>query len=176
MSHDFKSKIWEENTWTNQARKLLRGLSEYPSQSKITVILRHSQRYEPKLVNESDLKDANMELTPLGEEVAAKFGENIINFAKNIPESSLTRSLISQLVRAGTSVGANYCEADDASTRKDFLYKAGICRRESKESKHWLRMLITAVPSLEDKARTLIGESQELNLIFSAIINTVKKK
>ena len=105
-----------------------------------------------------------------------KFGRNIINFAKTIPENSITKSLISQLVRAGTSVGANYCEADDASTKKDFFYKIGICRREAKESKHWLLMIVEAAPSLKSNASLLSSEAQELNLIFSAIINRRKNK
>jgi len=109
-------------------------------------------------------------------ERTAKFGEEIIKFAKKIPEDNITRSLISQLVRAGTSVGANYCEADDASTKKDFFYKIGICRRESKESKHWLRMTITAKPPLKDKAIPLLDEAQELNLIFSAIAKKSRNK
>lgn len=104
-------------------------------------------------------------------ERTAKFGEDIVNFAKKIPDHNVTRPLISQLVRAGTSVGANYCEADDASTKKDFVYKIGICRRESKETKHWLRMVTTAVSALKADAEPLLTESQELNLIFSAIIN-----
>ncbi len=107
-------------------------------------------------------------------ERTAKFGENIINFAKKINENSVTRSLISQLVRAGTSVGANYCEADDASTKKDFFYRIGTCRKESKESKHWLRMIIAAVPSLRNEAELYSSEAQELNLIFSAIIHRRK--
>ena len=109
-------------------------------------------------------------------ERTAKFGEEIINFAKRIPENSITRPLISQLIRAGTSVGANYCEADDASTKKDFFYKIGTCRKESKESRHWLQMVTVAVPSLKDAARMLSAEAQELNLIFSAIINKRKYK
>lgn len=107
-------------------------------------------------------------------ERTAKFGEGIINFAKKIPESSINRPLISQLVRAGTSVGANYCEADDASTKRDFFYKLGTCRKESKESKHWLQMIMTAVPSLKNEAAALSNEAQELNLIFSAVINRRK--
>jgi four helix bundle protein len=106
----------------------------------------------------------------------AKFGKDIINFAKTIPENSITRPLISQLVRAGTSVGANYCEADDASTKKDFFYKIGICRRESQESKHWLLMIVVAAPSLKNSANSLSAEAQELNLIFSAIINRRKER
>jgi len=77
MSKKFDRKIWEENTWTKQASKIIEGLGKFPAHSKIIVILRHSQRYEPKLVNENDLKGANMELTPLGEEVAKKFGERL---------------------------------------------------------------------------------------------------
>jgi len=106
----------------------------------------------------------------------AEFGENILSLAKKIPENSITRPLISQLVRSGTSVGANYCEADDASTRKDFIYKIGTCRRESKESKYWLRMLAVAAPSIEEETKPLLSEAQELNLIFSAIINKMQNR
>ncbi|MEI8349013.1 MAG: four helix bundle protein [Candidatus Omnitrophota bacterium] len=109
-------------------------------------------------------------------ERTAKFGENVINFAKRIPESTINRPLISQLVRAATSVGANYCEADDATTKKDFLYRIAVCRKESKESKHWLRMVTMAIPALKDEANLLSNEAQELNLIFSAIINKGKAK
>ena len=109
------------------------------------------------------------------EERTGMFGESVINFAKKIPETAVTKSLISQLVRSATSVGANYCEANDASTKKDFVYKIGICRRESKEAKHWIRMAIQAVPTLKDLAKPLSGEAQELNLIFSAIIRNSNK-
>lgn len=109
-------------------------------------------------------------------ERTAKFGENIIEFARKIHQTNITSPLISQLVRAGTSVGANYCEADDASTKKDFVYKIGLCRRESKETKHWLRMVVTAVPSLQDTAKPLRTEAQELNLIFSSIVNKSVQK
>lgn len=103
------------------------------------------------------------------EERTAKFGEDIIKFAKKLPITPVTRSLIDQLVRAGTSVGANYCEANDASSRKDFFNKIGICRKESKESKHWLRMIVVAVPNFKKDIDILWSEAQELNLIFSSI-------
>ena len=77
MSKNFTEKIWEENTWTNQARNVIEGLNKFPSRSKIIILMRHSQRYEPKLVNLNDLKVANMELTPLGQEIAEKFGERL---------------------------------------------------------------------------------------------------
>jgi len=63
------------------------------------------------------------------EERTAKFGENIIEFAKKIPKNSITLPLISQLVRAGTSVGSNYCEADEAESGKDFKHKLGIAKK-----------------------------------------------
>jgi len=110
------------------------------------------------------------------EERTAIFGERIVLFAKKVNETSITRPLINQLVRAGTSVGANYCEADDALTRKEFLHKIGTCRKESRETKHWLRMVWVAYSSLKEEAVNLWIEAQELNLIFSSIVNKLKRK
>jgi len=103
------------------------------------------------------------------EERTAKFGEAVIGFAKRIPINVVTTPLIGQLVRSGTSVGANYCEADDSDSKKDFRFKIGICRREAKETKHWLRMVVAAEPQLRDTAKVLWQEAKELNLIFGAI-------
>jgi len=102
-------------------------------------------------------------------ERTAQFGEKIIGFAKKIPQDAVTSRLISQLVGAGTSVGANYCEADDAVSKKDFKKSVGTCRKESKETKFWLRMVATAEPSLKAEARVLWQEAKELNLIFGSI-------
>lgn len=110
------------------------------------------------------------------DERTALFGENAINFAKIIPLNEITKPLISQLVKAATSIGANYCEADDAESKKDFKHKIGICKKESRETKHWLRMIAVACPSFKDKARVLWQETKELNLIFNSINNKLKKK
>lgn len=69
------------------------------------------------------------------EERTAQFGEEVIKFANKIPKTPITVSIINQLVKAGTSVGANYCEADDAESKKDFKHKIGICKKEARESK-----------------------------------------
>jgi len=114
----------------------------------------------------NDKKDKIYDL----EERTAKFGEDIIEFAKKVPKNVVTVPLISQLVRAGTSVGSNYCEADCAESRKDFEHKLGICKKESKESKHWFRMIARAVPELRDEAKKLWKESNELQLIFISIV------
>ena len=65
------------------------------------------------------------------EERTARFGEAIIDFARTIPQDAVTNRIINQLVGAGTSVGANYVEADDAVSKKEFLKSIGTCKKES---------------------------------------------
>jgi four helix bundle protein len=103
------------------------------------------------------------------EERTARFGEAVIDFAKRIPQDAVTNRLISQLVGAGTSIGANYVEADDAVSKKEFLKSIGTCPKEARETKHFLRMIVRAEPNLKPQARTLWLEAKELNLIFSKI-------
>jgi four helix bundle protein len=103
------------------------------------------------------------------EERTARFGEAVIDFAKAIPKDAVTNRIISQLVGAATSVGANYVEADDAVSKKEFLKSIGTCRKEARETKHFLRMIVRAVPELKPQARTLWTEAKELHLIFSKI-------
>jgi len=110
------------------------------------------------------------------EERTAKFGEDMIGFSKKIPKNVITIPLISQIIRAATSVGANYCEADGAESKRDFNHKIAICKKESKEVKHWLRMVVKAEPFLKEQAKVLWKEAQELTLIFSSIILSGKRK
>jgi four helix bundle protein len=72
-------------------------------------------------------------------------------------------------VGAGTSVGANFCEADNSVSGKDFKQRIGTCRKESRETMFFLRMVATAEESLASEARSLWREAKELNLIFGAI-------
>jgi four helix bundle protein len=103
------------------------------------------------------------------EERTARFGEAIIDFAKAIPQTPVTSRIITQLIGAGTSVGANYVEADDAVSKKEFLKNIGSSRKEARETKHFLRMIVRAVPELKPHARALWLEAKELHLIFSKI-------
>jgi len=103
------------------------------------------------------------------EERTALFGEQVILFAKLMSNNSVNHRIIGQLVGAATSVGANYCEADEAVSKKDFRHKISICRKEAKETKHFLRMAATAEPDLKNKARSLWHEARELHLIFCSI-------
>ncbi|HEY2785838.1 MAG TPA: four helix bundle protein [Fimbriiglobus sp.] len=110
------------------------------------------------------------------EERTALFGESVIRFCKSIPTNDVTGPLIRQVVRSGTSVGANYCEADDAISGKEFRQKIGTCKKESRETKHWLRMIAAAEPNKAEAARILWKEAQELLLIFASIFRKLSTK
>lgn len=110
------------------------------------------------------------------EERTAKFGEDIIEFAAGLPDTPVNRTLINQIVRSGTSIGANYMEADAAETKKDFRHKIGLCKKESKETMHWLRMIAKANSTRKEECRRLWQETHELTLIFSAILRNKKGK
>ncbi len=103
-------------------------------------------------------------------ERTARFGEAVIAFAKRVPLNPISIPLISQLVRSATSIGANYCEAGEAESRKEFRYRIAICKRESKETRHNIRMNVAAEPEMRDEARSLWQEAKELTLIFAAIL------
>ena len=111
----------------------------------------------------------------LGERTA-RFGEEVIRFCKAVPKNVITEPLIRQLVKSGTSVGANYCEADDAISRKEFRQKIGTCKKEARESKYWLWMIAIAEAAHAENARELWKESNELHLIFASIFRKVSTK
>ena len=110
------------------------------------------------------------------EERTAKFGEEIIEFCKNIKINPINKPIISQLIRSATSIGANYCEANGASSKQDFKNKIYICKKEANETKFWLRMIVKSNPEIRDKAKELWKEVQELTFIFSKIISSLKGK
>ena len=110
------------------------------------------------------------------EERTARFGENVIDFVKSMQKSLVMNPLVNQIVRSATSIGANYMEANQASSRKDFRNKIYICKKEANETKHWLRMISRANPEKADECRKLWGEAQELTLIFSKIVTSLNEK
>jgi four helix bundle protein len=103
------------------------------------------------------------------EERTARFGENIISFIKTLERNEINRPLLSQIIRSATSVGANYMEANQASSKKDFRNKIHICRKEANETKHWLRMISMANSDKKENCQNLWKESHELTLIFAKI-------
>jgi four helix bundle protein len=110
------------------------------------------------------------------EERTVKFGENIIEFCMALKQDAISKPLISQIVRSGTSIGANYMEANGASSLKDFKNKIFICKKEAGETKFWLRMLTKYFPNKREETRKLWLECQELTKIFQKIISTIKSK
>jgi four helix bundle protein len=109
------------------------------------------------------------------EERTARFSERVIDFAIELDRNAVTLPIISQLVRAATSIGANYCEADDAESKKDFRHKIGICRKEARETKYWFRMIARAAPHSKPQVRPLWQEAKELHLIFCKIRRSADK-
>ncbi len=110
------------------------------------------------------------------EDRTARFGENIIKFCKNLALNEFNRSLVSQIIRSATSIGANYMEANGASSPKDFRNKIYICKKESQETKHWLRMLAVTDVTKQEDLRIHWREAQELTLIFQRILMTLDGK
>ena len=108
------------------------------------------------------------------EERTAKFGEAIIDFVKSLDRNAVNLPLISQIVRSATSIGANYCEANNASSKKDFRNKIFICKKEASETKHWLRMIAKANENRKDDCKKLWKETNELVKIFSKIVSSAK--
>ena len=108
------------------------------------------------------------------EERTAVFGENIISFCKSIKQDSINRPLLNQLIRSGTSIGANYCEANNASSKKDFRNKIFICKKEAQETKYWLRMIANCEPTKKEESRKHWQETHELTMIFQKIISSSK--
>lgn len=105
------------------------------------------------------------------EERTMIFSENLIELVKKTPKNVVTLPILDQLIRSGTSMGANYYEANGASSKKDFRNKIFICKKEGKETMYWLRLLAKAAEEIADECRILWKEAHELTLIFSKISN-----
>jgi len=108
------------------------------------------------------------------EERTAEFGEQIIKLCRSVKSDRLSDPILHQLIRSGTSIGANYMEANGASSKKDFKNKIFICKKEAQETKHWLRMLKSFSVEHVDIIEKLWKEAQELTLIFQKICSTLK--
>lgn len=89
------------------------------------------------------------------EERTAKFSEETIKFCNSLKKDALALPLLTQLIRAVTSIGANYTEANGASSKKDFANKIFICKKEAQEAKYWLRLLKTSHPENKKKIEQL---------------------
>lgn len=103
-----------------------------------------------------------------------QFSHTIVGFCKNIYGDRFSQPLVTQLLRSGTSVGANYMEANGACSRKDFKNKIYICKKEIQETEYWLRIISKSKPESSDAIDPILKETRELVLIFNKISNTLK--
>lgn len=108
------------------------------------------------------------------EERTLKFSKNSIKFSKKIRRDLINSPMISQFIRSATSIGANYCEAGGASSKRDFRNKIYICKKECRETKYWLELIAENNPELKIESRKLWKEAHELTLIFSKTILTLE--
>ena len=108
------------------------------------------------------------------EERTAKFAEDIVIFCRSISKDQMAMPIITQLLRSATSIGANYMEANGASSKKDFANKIFICKKEAQETKYWLRLLKISHPELKEKIDYFWKEAQEFTLIFQKITSTIR--
>jgi four helix bundle protein len=99
------------------------------------------------------------------------FARNVTLFSQTIPRTVSNIEYLKQVIRASGSVGANYIEANESLSKKDFLLRIKICRKEAKETAYWLRLLVETNNLLDNQPGiTLINEALELKKIFSAIL------
>lgn len=106
------------------------------------------------------------------EERTLEFGKRIIRMCKALPPNTINFKLTDQIIRSGTSVGANYREANETSTKKDFKFKIGICLRESKETIYWSQLIIEANQKFDKRIEPLLKENMELVKIFATILKS----
>ena len=105
------------------------------------------------------------------EDRTLKFSKNARSLVKKLPKTTGNIEDGKQLIRASGSVGANYIEANEALSKKDFIMRIKICRKEAKESRYWLRLIDTNdIAELEADRNVLIKEATELMNIFGAIL------
>ena len=131
--------------------------------------LKSNKMPNDKVQGSKEIQSPNGKIYDL-EERTGRFGEMIIEFVKTLERNEINRPLIGQLIEAATSVGVNYMEADGAESKKDFRHKIAICKKEAKETNHWLRMIRKGNPNKAAECHKLWQEAHELTLIFSSIL------
>jgi four helix bundle protein len=97
------------------------------------------------------------------------FAKNVREYVEKLPKRLTNAEIGRQLIRSAGSVGANYIEADEALSKKDFIMRIKICKKEAKESRYWLELSVPRSDEQELKTH-LIGESTQLIKIFATII------
>lgn len=133
-----------------------------------------TRKQETRIQNTENMEEVKLRNYDL-EKRTLEFSKRILRMSKVLPKNDVNNILINQCVRSGTSVGANYREANDALGTKDFIMRLRISRKESKETTYWLEIIIENNPEYKNRILSLHQESIELTKILSTIIfNTLK--
>lgn len=109
------------------------------------------------------------------EERVGKFSENIIDLIKKVRINYTNKNIVEQLIRSATSIGANYFEANGSSSKRDFISKIAISKKEAIETQYWLRLLNKTDNYLKVEIIRLWDEAKQIGMIFSKIISNVRK-
>ena len=96
------------------------------------------------------------------------FAKSIIQLINHLKKTLANVEIAKQVIRSAGSVGANYIEANEALSKKDFIYRIKLCRKEAKETTYWIKLL-DCNSNLVEEVSALIQESKELTNIFGAI-------
>lgn len=105
------------------------------------------------------------------EERTLKFAKKVIDLVKLLPKNSINFILFDQVIRSGTSIGANYREANDSLGKKDFNMRVRICRKEAKETLYWFELILHNNADFLSQIEPLISEDIKLIKIFSSIVS-----
>lgn len=108
------------------------------------------------------------------EDRTLEFSKRIIRMCKSLPRNNINEVLTKQILRSGSSIGANYIEANESLGKKDFKYRIKISRKEAKETAYWLNLIIESNTNFEKRIKPLLQESIEIKKILSSIINNSK--
>ena len=108
------------------------------------------------------------------EERTLRFAKEVIEFVNTIPKTMANTEIMKQLIRSSGSVGANYIEANEALSKKDFTMRVKSCRKEAKESRYWLRLIGVNGEDAEKRRQSLVNEATEIMKIFGSIVEKAK--
>src|SRR5439155_10100928 len=103
-----------------------------------------------------------------------EFGLQVLKLSNQIPDTQSGRTICRQLLRSGTSIGANVEEAEAAYTKEDFAYKMNIALKEARETHYWLRLIKQSNLAHPENYDSIIGESEELKKILGAIVSKAR--
>jgi len=108
------------------------------------------------------------------EDRTLEFSKRIIRMCMALPKNNINYVLIKQVLRSGSSIGANYIEANESLSKKDFKHRVKISRKEAKETTYWLNLIVESNNNFENRIKPLLQESIEIRKILSSIINNSK--